>query len=238
MNIALIGYGKMGHAIERIALQRGHQIVLKISSENQQELTLENLRKADVAIEFTRPDAAAGNVKCCIDAGIPVVSGTTGWNDALAEQKEYCGSKGGALLHASNFSVGVQIFFELNRKLAALMNSRPEYDVKLEEIHHTEKKDAPSGTAITLAEEVVTQLDRKSRWELGGSEEREVVGVVAHRQASVPGTHKVCFYSAIDDIEISHVAHNRDGFAIGAVIAAEFLKGKTGIFSMKEVLGL
>ncbi len=238
MKIALLGYGKMGKTIERIAQERGHAVVLRVTSASRPELTAEMLRGADVAIEFTRPEAAASNVHLCLEAGVPVVSGTTGWGDALEGLKKQALDTGGALLHASNFSVGVQLFFALNRKLAELMNRRPEYEVRMEEVHHTEKKDAPSGTAITLAEGIIAALDRKQGWALGDTADATCIGITAHRVDAVPGTHRVGYYSPIDAIEIVHTAHSRDGFATGAVLAAEFLAGKTGVYSMQDVLGL
>lgn len=238
MNIALIGYGKMGKAIEKVALERGHTIALKISSSNIQELTGENLRMADVAIEFTNPEAAFHNVMSCIAAHTPVVSGSTGWNEQLELAKKECIKQESALLQASNFSVGVNLFFKFNQILAKLMNPYTEYDVQIEETHHTHKKDAPSGTAITTAELILEQFNRKSTWSKEtGATPQELV-IKAHRIDEVPGTHVVKYTSAIDDIEISHTAHNRDGFAIGAVLAAEFIYNKKGVFTMADVLGL
>lgn len=238
MNIALIGYGKMGHAIERIATERGHNIVLRISSSNKDEMTDVNLQKADVVIEFTRPEVAKENVLKCLDAGVAVVCGTTGWNDEVVKAEMKAAEKGVAFLQASNFSVGVNIFFEVNKLLATLMSEHPEYSVSIEETHHTQKKDAPSGTAITLAEQALENLKRIQHWVKGESEEQGVMPVISHRTENVPGTHSVKYSSAIDDIEIIHTAHNRDGFAMGAVLAAEFIAGKQGIFTMKDVLGI
>jgi len=238
MNIALIGYGKMGKAIERIALERGHQVVLRISSSNQHELTAANLQQADAAIEFTNPEAAPGNVLACLEASVPVICGSTGWNEQLPAAEAVCKRLGGAMIQASNFSVGVNLFFRLNELLAGIMNRYPEYDVLVEETHHTHKKDAPSGTAISIAEQIVHGLDRKQQWAKETSENGADLIVKAHRIDEVPGTHIVRYSSPIDDIEITHTAHNRDGFATGAVIAAEFIKGRQGIFSMRDVLGL
>lgn len=237
MNIALIGYGKMGKEIEQIALQRGHSITLKITEENQEALTGEELKNAGVAIEFTRPDAAFEHVTACFNAGIPVVCGTTGWNDQQEEATKICREKKGAFLLSSNFSIGVNLFFELNKKLAELMNTHPEYETDVEEIHHLEKKDAPSGTAITIAEQIIDQLDRKKTWKLDGVEPTEL-GIKALRIDGVPGTHRVRYNSSIDDLELIHTAHNRKGFALGAVLAAEFLFQKKGVFSMADVLGI
>lgn len=238
MKIALIGYGKMGHAIEQIAASRGHEIVLRIRTANKHELTRENLLRADVAIEFTRPEAARENVLHCLNAGIPVVCGTTGWNEGLDQAKDHALRMDTAFLQASNFSVGVNIFFEVNKLLASLMNDQPDYKVSIEETHHTQKKDAPSGTAITLAEQVLESLDRKKHWVKEKADSPDDFPIISHRIENVPGTHVVKYSSRIDDIEITHTAHNRDGFALGAVLAAEFIVNKKGIFNMKDVLGI
>lgn len=238
MKIALIGYGKMGHAIEEIALQRGHEIVLKVGIENVQDNTLDNIRKADVAIEFTGPEIAFDNVIKCLEAGVPVVSGSTGWLQRFEEAKAFCNKQNGALLYASNFSVGVNIFFAINKKLAELMAPHAEYEVSLTEIHHTQKKDAPSGTAITLAEGIMKSLYQKKKWVNEPSKNREELQIISERIDPAPGTHIITYSSPIDDIEIKHTAHNRKGFATGAVLAAEFLPGKKGIYSMSDVLGL
>jgi 4-hydroxy-tetrahydrodipicolinate reductase len=238
MRIALIGYGKMGQAIEEIALQRGHEIVLRINIDNTGDMTRGNLQKADVAIEFTGPESAFDNVKFCIEAGLPVVSGSTGWLNKWEEIKACCVEKDGSLIYASNYSIGVNLFFELNKFLASLMAGHNEYDVKLEEIHHTEKKDAPSGTAITLAEQVLEMIKTKKHWINNLSQHEDELEIISQRIDPAPGTHKIKYTSSIDDIEIIHTAHNRKGFAGGAVKAAEFLAGKKGIFTMKDVLGL
>ena len=238
MKIALLGYGKMGMAIEEIARQRGHEIVLKVNIDNLEDNTVENIQKADVAIEFTGPESAFENVIRCFDAGVPIVCGSTGWLGKFDEARTYCATKNGALLYASNFSVGVNIFFALNKKLAALIAPHNEYDVKITEIHHTEKKDAPSGTAITLAEQILQGLPRKTRWINRESSEFSDLSIVSERVDPAPGTHRVHYFSDIDDIEIIHTAHNRKGFATGAVLAAEFVKGKKGVFSMADVLGI
>lgn len=238
MKIVLVGYGKMGKAIEEIAKQRGHQIVLTIDQPNLHEFTPENMAAADVAIEFTSPHSAFENVKQCINMHIPVVCGSTGWTDRLKEIETLCLEKKGAFLYSSNYSVGVNIFFELNKKLAALMAPHPEYEVILEETHHTQKKDAPSGTAITLAEQVLEHITRKKKWVNELSDHPEDLEIISQRTDPAPGTHSIKYSSVIDDIEIIHTAHNRTGFATGAVLAAEFLKGKQGLFTMKDVLKL
>ena len=238
MNLALIGYGKMGKAIEEIALQRGHTIVLKIDVDNADQFTKENLAKADIAIEFTGPHSAFENVKKLMQFGAATVCGSTGWLEKLGEIENDCKKNSAAFLYASNFSVGVNIFFEVNKRLASLMKSHEDYEIQLTEIHHTAKKDAPSGTAITLAEQVLGNIPRKKKWANHISDNPEELEILSERIDPAPGTHKVKYSSGIDDIEIIHTAHTRKGFALGAVLAAEFLKGKKGIYSMKEVLGL
>lgn len=238
MQIAIIGYGKMGHMIEEVALQRGHEVVVKINIENTEDFTKENISKADVAIEFTGPSTAYDNIKKCIDFGVPVVSGSTGWNSRLDEVKDYIKGKKGSFLHTSNFSIGVNIFFEVNKLLAKLMASHPEYDIALKEIHHIAKLDAPSGTAVTLAQQVLATVPRKVNWVNNRSEKPEELSIISERIDPAPGTHFVKYTSEIDDIEIIHTAHNRKGFALGAVQAAEYISDKKGIFSMQEVLGL
>jgi 4-hydroxy-tetrahydrodipicolinate reductase len=238
MNIAIIGYGKMGKAIEEIAVQRGHAIVLKINIDNLEDFTDENLKRVDVAIEFTGPESAVENIKTCLNAGIPVVSGSTGWLNNWNDVKNYCTEKNAGFLYASNYSVGVNLFFELNKYLAKLMMPHTEYNVEMEEIHHTEKKDAPSGTAITLAEQILEELPSKKQWVNETSSKEDDLVITSKRIDPAPGTHVIKYTSSVDDIEITHTAHNRKGFATGAVLAAEFLKGKKGIYSMKDVLGL
>ncbi|RYY68122.1 MAG: 4-hydroxy-tetrahydrodipicolinate reductase [Chitinophagaceae bacterium] len=237
MNIAIIGYGKMGKAIEAIALAKGHQVPVKISSQNKHEFTADNLQQCDVAIEFTNPHSAVENIKTCIDAGLPVISGTTGWLEELEFIKQYVAEKKAAFLYASNFSIGVNIFFEVNKKLASLMAGHPSYHVGVEEIHHTAKKDAPSGTAISLAEQIIANYPGKNKWVNDGVATEEEVAIVSKRIDPAPGTHHVVYSSSIDDIEIIHTAHNRQGFAVGAVLAAEYIAGRHGFFSMKDVLG-
>lgn len=239
MKIALLGYGKMGKAIEEIALQRGHHIVCKVGIENLEDKTPENIRLADVVIEFTGPESAFENIKLCIDTGVPVVCGSTGWLSRLDEIKDYCGKKNGGFLYASNFSVGVNIFFAVNKRLAELMSSHPEYDVEMKEIHHTQKLDAPSGTAITLAEQVLKNITRKKRWVNSNSATESDLAIISERVDPAPGTHIVNYRSDIDEIVITHTAHSRKGFAMGAVIAAEFLNARRrGVFGMDEVLGM
>lgn len=236
MKIALLGYGKMGHAIEEIAVTRGHEIVLKINDENLEDLTKENIRKAEVAIEFTNPDSAVENILFCLKEKVAVVCGTTGWLENRKSVEDRCKELNGSFLYASNFSVGVNIFFELNKKLAALLKPHPAYNVAIEEIHHTHKKDAPSGTAITLAEQIIGVSDKKEKWINEESKNENELSIISKRIDEVPGTHSVKYTSSIDDIEIIHTAHNRKGFAEGAVLAAEFIVDKKGVFAMKDVL--
>ena len=238
LRLALIGYGKMGKAIEEIAISRGHTIDLKITSANLNQFSKTNLDQVDVAIEFTNPHSAYENVRKCLESGTPVVCGSTGWNERLDELKVFCLNNNGAFIYSSNFSVGVNIFFEINKKLAELMAMQSDYEVKIEETHHTQKKDAPSATAVTLAEQVLEQLNRKKNWVNKPSNKPEELQVISHRIDPMPGTHRIVYESDIDSIEIVHTAHNRKGFALGAVVAAEFLAGKKGFFSMKKVLGI
>jgi 4-hydroxy-tetrahydrodipicolinate reductase len=239
MKIALIGYGKMGQLIEKLAIENGHEIVVKIHIDNTEEFTKANLQKADVAIEFTGPESAYENIKKCIDFDLPVVSGSTGWNDRIETIKSYCKEKNGSFLHTSNFSIGVNIFFEVNKFLAKLMASHiAQYNVSLKEIHHTQKKDAPSGTAVSLAEQVLENLKAKKKWVTGTSAKAEELSIISERIDPAPGTHIVKYSSGIDDIEIIHTAHNRNGFALGAIQAAEFIYNKKGIFNMSDVLQL
>jgi 4-hydroxy-tetrahydrodipicolinate reductase len=237
MKIALIGYGKMGKAIEEIAVSRGHTIVLKVSVDNLEDNTVANIRQADVAIEFTGPESAFVNILRCQEAGVPVVCGSTGWLDKLEAAKTSCLQHNGAFLYASNFSVGVNIFFEVNKRLAALMAPHPDYAVRITEIHHTEKKDAPSGTAITLAEGILEKINRKKGWVNHISDNLDELEIVSERVDPAPGTHRIEYHSDIDTIEIIHTAHNRKGFATGAVLAAEFIARKKGVFQMSDVLG-
>jgi 4-hydroxy-tetrahydrodipicolinate reductase len=235
MKIALLGYGKMGKAIEQIAIERGHEIVLKINKSSKDY----NISAADVAIDFSIPDAAVSNISNCFYNGVPVISGTTGWLSDYEDMVQLCKEHDGAFIYASNFSLGVNIFFELNRYLATLMQPQKQYEVAMEEIHHTQKLDAPSGTAITLAEGIIESSDA-NQWKLSDDNtiSKGSIPIVAKRIENVPGTHIITYNSPVDAIEISHTAHNRDGFALGAVIAAEWIIGKTGIFTMKDVLNI
>ena len=242
MKIALLGYGKMGQIIERFALERGHEIVLKINIDNQDELTASNLRKADVAIDFSTPDAAIDNIYARFDANLPVVVGTTGWYGQLQEVKNDCLQRNNALLYGSNFSIGVNLFFHVNKLLARVMNNFPAYEVQVEEIHHTQKLDSPSGTAMTIAEGIIDNLDRKSEWvnELVGSPfedvlKKEQLLIESHRIENIPGTHTVLYSSEVDEIEFKHTAHSRSGFALGAVVAAEWLEGRQGFYNITDI---
>lgn len=238
MKLTLIGYGKMGKAIHEQALLRNHFIPLIIDLHNKQELTAENIKNTDVVIEFTTPETAFDNVMFCLKQGVPVISGSTGWLHKLEETKAEAMAHQTGLIVASNFSVGVNLFFELNKKLAELMSTHPEYHPTLTEVHHTQKLDSPSGTAISLAEQVLERLPAKKRWVNHSSEKEEDLSIISERKDPAPGTHHVKYSSAIDDIEIIHTAHNRTGFALGAVLAAEFIAGKKGFYTMKDVLGL
>jgi 4-hydroxy-tetrahydrodipicolinate reductase len=244
MKIALLGYGKMGKIIEKIATDRKHEIVLKIDFDNLHELTPENLKQADVAIEFTTPSSVISNINMCFEAGVPIVVGTTGWYDKLDEIKQQCEAGNHTLLYATNFSVGVNIFFHINKILARLMNNYPYYEVQVEEIHHTQKVDSPSGTAITIAEGIIENLDAKKNWAnvlvADGKDSDDNVGnsallIESYRMDSVPGTHTVIYDSEVDSIEFKHTAHNRNGFALGAVLAAEWLNDNTGFHSINDM---
>ncbi|WP_035667785.1 4-hydroxy-tetrahydrodipicolinate reductase [Flavobacterium sp. 83] len=232
MKIALLGYGKMGQVIERIALERGHEIVLKKDEFN----TYEGLSNADVAIDFSVPTAAVSNISSCFNANVPVISGTTGWLEHYDEMLALCEAKKGAFISSSNFSLGVNIFFELNEYLAKIMAKFDSYKVEMEEIHHTQKLDAPSGTAISLAKGVI-ENSSYTNWTLENAEPNQI-HIETKRIGTVPGTHTVTYNSSVDTIEIKHTAHNREGFALGAVIAAEWIVGKQGVFTMKDVLDL
>ncbi|QDP86331.1 4-hydroxy-tetrahydrodipicolinate reductase [Chryseobacterium sp. SNU WT5] len=231
MRIALVGYGKMGKIIDEIASKKGHEIVAKLN----ENPTVENLNNADVVIEFSNPEVAFQNIKLCLENKIPVVCGTTGWLDQKPEIEEIAKQNNTAFLYGSNFSLGVNLFFSLNEKLAELMKNFPEYNVQIEEIHHTHKKDAPSGTAISLAEGIIKNDKRFDAWKLDETQNKEL-GIFAIREDEVPGTHSIYYKSEVDEIEIKHTAFNRNGFAVGAVIAAEWIIGKKGNFSMNDVL--
>jgi 4-hydroxy-tetrahydrodipicolinate reductase len=231
MKIALLGYGKMGKTIERIALERGHTIVIKADIGSQYDIT-----EADVAIDFSVPEAALGNISKCIENGVPVISGTTGWLKDYDKAVALCRVNNGAFIYASNFSLGVNIFFELNKTLAKMMGTLDQYKVSIEETHHTQKLDAPSGTAITLANGIIEETNYK-KWTLDAPKSDEI-GIVAKRIENVPGIHEITYESKVDTIQIKHSAHSREGFALGAVIAAEWIIGKKGVFSMKDVLNI
>ena len=238
MNIALIGYGKMGKAIEKIAEERGHKIVLICNSEL--SVKYADFENVDLAIEFTEPSLAVGHIEFCIEKNIPIVVGTTGWYDKLEEIVEKVNNQNGSLLHATNFSIGVNIFFEINKKLAQLMSTTNEYKVAVEETHHLQKVDSPSGTGISIADDILANNTNYLSWVLGKDEipysNRNQFPLTSYRKPDVPGTHKISYNSEIDKIEISHEAHNRKGFALGAVIAAEYLINQKGVFQMKDVL--
>lgn len=242
MKIALLGYGKMGLIIERYAQERGHEVVLKITKRNQEDLTVSNLSKADVAIDFSAPDAALSNIYKCFEANVPVVVGTTGWYGELQAVKNECLRSNNTLLYGSNFSIGVNVFFHINEILAKLMNNFPAYDVQVEEIHHTQKLDSPSGTAMTIAEGIIDNLDRKKEWvntvdghPLEDPITPEALLIASERVEQVPGTHTVIYSSEVDEIEFKHTAHSRAGFALGAVVAAEWLQNKQGFYNIADI---
>ena len=241
MNILLLGYGKMGKTIEQIAQERGHQIVARIDAHNNADLQTIDAAAVDVVIEFSSPESAVANIKTCLERGWPVVCGTTGWLAHRPEIEELCRQKQGAFFYASNYSIGVNLFFRLNKTLAQFMRNYPSYHVSMTEIHHTEKKDAPSGTAITLAEGLMENLPNLTGWvekeEGAAGTSTDAVAIESLREGTVPGTHIVRFESDVDRIEISHVAHSRQGFALGAVVAAEWLQGRAGVFGMDDLLG-
>jgi 4-hydroxy-tetrahydrodipicolinate reductase len=233
MNIALLGYGKMGKTIEQIAIKRGHTIVLTVDKDDEGY----DITKADVAIDFSIPSVAFNNISNCINNGVPVISGTTGWLDNYDNAVALCKEKKGAFIYASNYSLGVNIFFELNKTLAKMMSALKQYNVSMEEIHHTQKLDAPSGTAISLANDILANNANFDAWKLDKTADR-TIPIVAKRIEDVPGTHTVNYESDVDTITIEHVAHTRQGFALGAVVAAEWLAGKTGVFTMNDVLNI
>lgn len=237
MKIALIGYGKMGHEIEKIALDRGHEIVCTIDLGEDNKFESDEFKSADVAIEFTSPESALNNYKRAFVADVPVVSGTTGWLENIDEIKKECSENGKTFFYASNFSLGVNLFFALNKKLAKMMNNYSDYNVRMEETHHIHKLDAPSGTAITLAEGVIENLDRKEAWLLDKENSESDLKISSFREGEVPGIHTVIYESDVDTITISHDAKSRKGFALGAVVAAEFTKDKKGFLGMEDLLG-
>ena len=236
MKVAILGYGKMGQIIEKIALERGHNILLKINQNNIDELNIKNLRKVDVVIDFSTPESAKTNILLSIDANKPTISGTTGWLDDYKEVKDYCIKNNGTFLYASNFSLGVNLFFELNKNLAKLMNKYQKYQINLTEIHHSDKLDSPSGTAISLAEQIISESNIKNKWTVDSKNSDEELKIDVQRKGNITGTHSVNYKSEIDSISIIHEAHSRDGFALGAVIAAEWIINKKGVYSMHDVL--
>jgi 4-hydroxy-tetrahydrodipicolinate reductase len=233
MKIALLGYGRMGKTIEQIAIQRGHEVILKVDEHTKSY----DIKIADIAIDFSIPSVALNNISNCLNNNIPVVSGTTGWLDKFSIATDLCKKNNGGFIYASNYSLGVNIFFELNEYLAKMMRNLGDYQISMEEIHHTKKLDAPSGTAITLAEGIIKNSDKKN-WALNVTNKETEIPIVAKRIDDVPGTHSIAYNSSIDTINIKHTAHSRDGFALGAIVAAEWLVGKTGVFTMKDVLGI
>jgi 4-hydroxy-tetrahydrodipicolinate reductase len=242
MRVAIIGYGKMGREIERIATERGHEVALVIDVDNAADLSAEKMSSVDVAIEFTAPDAALGNIRKCLEIGVPVVCGTTAWTAHLPEVETLCRERGGAFFYASNYSIGVNVMFALNRELARMMNRFGEYDVTVEETHHTAKKDAPSGTAITIADGIIAALERKSRWVGGTTTAPEELEVTSVRRSIAPGTHTVTYESPVDTLTLSHEIKSRAGLAAGAISAAEFLAaevaaGRSGVYTMGDLLG-
>ena len=236
MKIALIGYGKMGREIEKTLLERYHEVTLKIDIDNLHDFSLQNLGNADVAIDFSTPDSAFNNIIKCFEAGIPIVCGTTGWLNKYDEVIKICREQNGTFFYAPNYSIGVNLFFKLNNYLAGLMNKYNEYNVEIEEIHHVHKLDAPSGTAISLAEGIINKLDRKENWKLNESKEKNTLCIQAKRENEVPGIHKIKYHSDVDYIEIVHTAKSRKGLAYGAVLAAEFISDKKGVFSMEDIM--
>lgn len=247
MKIALLGYGKMGKAIEQLALAKSHQIILTVDENNAHDFSIDELAKADVAIEFSIPSASYQNILSCFNANVPIVVGTTGWLAQWKEVKQLCEAKNQSLFYASNYSIGVNIFFEINKKLAQLMNKQHDYDVTIEEIHHTQKLDAPSGTAITLADDILKAMERKTKWnditetekqrkgETGTNSDSDLI-ITSIREDNIPGTHTIQYESSVDCIEIKHTAYNRQGFASGALLAAEWIVGKKGIFGMQDLM--
>jgi 4-hydroxy-tetrahydrodipicolinate reductase len=237
MNIALVGYGKMGKIIEEVALSRGHQVNVKIDIDTLSDFNADKFAQVDAAIEFTGPHTAFQNVMRCLSMNTPIVCGSTGWLEHIKEVENKCKEVNGSFIYASNFSVGVNIFFEVNKKLAQLMEGQLQYDVRIKEIHHTEKKDAPSGTAISLAEQILENNSSKKKWINDNPSQKDELQIESERIDPYPGLHEVIYDSAIDEIRIAHNAHNRNGFALGAVLAAEYIFGKQGMFTMKDVLG-
>ena len=238
MKIGLYGYGKMGKEIEKIAISRGHSIALKIDINNANTITSADLKSCDAIIEFSTPHSVIPNMLKCFESGTPVVVGTTGWYDKADEMKKICKEKNACLFYASNFSIGVNIFFKVNEYLAKLMNNYEGYNVSIEEIHHIHKLDAPSGTGLSLANQILGNYSKKTKWVNTETNKENELAIISKREGEVPGTHIIRYQSVIDDIEITHTAHNRQGFALGAVLAAEFVKGKKGIYGMNELMKL
>lgn len=238
MKILLLGYGKMGKEIEQIAISRKHEVVLKVDETNAATVSIADFKKADVAIEFSTPENAVPNIYKCFEAEIPIVVGTTGWLNNLKEVEQKCKYGNHTLFYASNFSIGVNIFFKVNTYLAKIMNAYSNYEVSLEEIHHIHKLDSPSGTGISLANQVLEQISRKTKWVEGISEKENELSIISKRENEIPGTHMIYYRSEVDDIEIKHTAHNRKGFALGAVMAAEFVQNKKGIYGMNDMLSI
>lgn len=238
MNIALVGYGKMGKIIEEVALSRGHEVTVKIDIDTLADFNPDKFAQVDAAIEFTGPHTAFQNVMKCLSMNTPIVCGSTGWLEQIKQVENKCKQVSGSFIYASNFSVGVNIFFEVNKKLAQLMEGQQQYDVRIKEIHHTEKKDAPSGTAISLAEQILENNSSKKKWINDNPSQKDELQIESERINPYPGLHEVIYNSAIDEIRIVHNAHNRNGFALGAVLAAEYIYGKKGMFTMKDVLGI
>lgn len=237
MKTAIIGYGKMGREIERILLERGHEVALVIDADNTADLNAENLKDIDVALEFTTPSTACENIRRCLECGTAVVCGTTGWTEHLGEMKRLCGEHGGAMFYASNYSLGVNLMFRLNRRLAEMMNPLPQYDVRIGEVHHTQKKDAPSGTAISLADDIIDRLDRKVGWVNEPScGDASKIAIASVREGMIPGIHTVEYESEDDILELKHTIKNRRTLALGAVVAAEYLCGKRGFHTMDDLL--
>jgi len=238
LKIILIGYGRMGHEIEKAAMKRGHEIVLHIDKDEQDKLTPEHLQKGDVAIEFTLPDSAYENIMACFKSDLPVVSGTTGWLEKYSEVRRYCLENNQAFFYASNFSIGVNLFFKLNKYFAQIMDKYSNYNVSIEETHHKHKLDAPSGTAVTLAELIMQEMSRKQKWTKNENAEENEISVQSKREDEVPGIHEVSYESEFDQIDVKHSAKSREGFSLGAVMAAEFIADKKGIYSMDDLLKL
>jgi 4-hydroxy-tetrahydrodipicolinate reductase len=238
MKVALLGYGKMGKEIEKVLLQRGHTVVLIVDTSSREMIQAQDLSVADIAIEFSVPSSAVENIRLCFSADLPIVVGTTGWFDELNEVKKLCDNAKQSLLYASNFSIGVNLFFEVNKVLAKYMNLQADYSINMKEIHHLQKKDAPSGTAITLANDIVNAIDRKTSWVNRKTQNDKELEVLSERKSDVPGTHEVVYASEIDELLIKHTAHSRRGFAMGAVLAAEWLADKKGVYTMSDVINV